>query len=88
MSFQPNNMTGPPPRDPGINRPTAAWLDMLYRFVTGWFAKERQLGDGLEYNSADVKQVKVADPVTIDATGAVTTTFAEGDVLRWIDLGF
>ena len=88
MSFQANNMIGPPPIDPNGNRALTAWLDMFYRLTLNWFAKERALGDGLSYNSDDEKRVSVAAPVVIDEDGAVSLQFNQCDVLRKIDLGF
>jgi hypothetical protein len=81
MTFQPNAQHGPPPKLPPESRALEAWLTGFWRLMLHWFAKERQLGDGLQYDSLDRKTVKVADPLYIDATGAITSA-AGGQVTK------
>jgi hypothetical protein len=90
MTFQPNAQHGPPPKLSQDDRALEAWLTGYWRLQMHWFAKERDLGAGLQYDSLDRKTVKVADPLYIDSTGAITSTAGGAghkDVMKRIDIG-
>jgi hypothetical protein len=90
LSYQPNKHLGPPPKLPPEMVSLEVWMEQFFRLYQNWFAKERALGLGLEYDSLDQKTVKVADPLYIDATGAITSTAGGAghkDVMKRIDIG-